>query len=107
MFPPPQIIRSEVFAEVPARLRKSGTPAERLAAGKSATPAGCFLEGPAFRLYITDSGSGCILKAKVPVTEVASREKRLREGIPIPDTLMEKLKAVCERSGVPFLFQGS
>jgi hypothetical protein len=133
----PELIQSEVFAEVPARLRKSGTPPERLAAGKSATPAGSFLEGPAFErarnlvrmgvylqlsggrgpdglaadetgglavahpdmgavwifshrgeplyrvnscrsdlvtnvaylgneIYITDSGSGCVLRAKVP-----------------------------------------
>jgi hypothetical protein len=32
-------INTEVFAEVPQRLRKTGTPPERLAAGKSATPA--------------------------------------------------------------------
>ena len=33
-----ELIQSELFAEVPQRLRKSGTPAERLAAGKGATP---------------------------------------------------------------------
>jgi LDH2 family malate/lactate/ureidoglycolate dehydrogenase len=37
--------------------------------------------------------------------EIASRKKRLREGIPIPDALMEKLQVVCAKSGVPFLFQ--
>jgi gluconolactonase len=61
-----ELIQSEVFAEVPARLRKSGTPPERLAAGKSATPAGSFLEGPAFdragNLYVVDLAWGRIFK---------------------------------------------
>jgi gluconolactonase len=59
-------IQSEVFAEVPKPLRKSGTPPERLAAGKSATPAGSFLEGPAFdragNLYVVDLAWGRIFK---------------------------------------------
>jgi len=62
----PEIIPSEVFAEVPARLRKSGTPPERLAAGKGATPAGSFLEGPAFdragNLHLVDLAWGRIFK---------------------------------------------
>ena len=66
MFAPPERVRSEVFAEVPAKLRKSGTPAERLAAGKSPTPAGCFLEGPVFdregNLYVVDLAFGRIFK---------------------------------------------
>jgi gluconolactonase len=66
VFPPPQLITSEVFAEVPARLRKSGTPPERLAAGKGAVGAGCFLEGPAFdregNLYVVDLAFGRIFK---------------------------------------------
>jgi hypothetical protein len=37
LFAPPERIASELFAEVPASLRKRGTPPERLAAGKSAT----------------------------------------------------------------------
>ena len=44
----PQIIDTEVFAELPAKFRRSGSPPERLAAGKSATPMGSFLEGPSF-----------------------------------------------------------
>lgn len=71
MFAVPELVRSEVFAEVPASLRKAGTPNERLAAGKSATPAGCFLEGPAFdregNLYVVDLAFGrifCIDKQK-------------------------------------------
>ena len=62
----PEIIQTEVFAEVPARLRKSGTPPERLAAGKTATPAGSFLEGPVFdragNLYVVDLAWGRIFK---------------------------------------------
>lgn len=59
-------IETEVFAQVPARLRKSGSPPERLAAGKSATPMGSFLEGPSFdragNLYVTDLAWGRIFK---------------------------------------------
>ena len=64
MFAPPQLIETEVFAEVPAKLRKRGVNAERIAAGKSPTPAGCFLEGPAFdragNLYVVDLAFGRI-----------------------------------------------
>ena len=35
--------------------------------------------------------------------EAAARERRLREGIPLPATLLEKLRAICERSGVAFI----
>jgi LDH2 family malate/lactate/ureidoglycolate dehydrogenase len=35
--------------------------------------------------------------------EAESRERRLREGIPLPSSLLEKLRAVCERSGVAFI----
>ena len=66
LFAPPELVRTEVFAEVPLRHRKQGTPPERLAAGKSATPAGCFLEGPAFdragNLYVVDLAYGRIFK---------------------------------------------
>lgn len=62
----PQVIPTEVFAEVPSRLRRSGTPSERLAAGKSATPAGSFLEGPVFdragNLYVVDLAWGRIFR---------------------------------------------
>jgi LDH2 family malate/lactate/ureidoglycolate dehydrogenase len=37
--------------------------------------------------------------------EIESRMRRLREGIPMPETLMAKLKDVCARSSVPFLLQ--
>lgn len=35
--------------------------------------------------------------------EAAARMRRLEEGIPLPDTLREKIKGVCERSGVQFI----
>jgi LDH2 family malate/lactate/ureidoglycolate dehydrogenase len=35
--------------------------------------------------------------------EAASRERRLKEGIPLPTTLLDKLRGVCERSGVTFI----
>jgi LDH2 family malate/lactate/ureidoglycolate dehydrogenase len=35
--------------------------------------------------------------------EAHARERRLREGIPMPALLLEKLRAVCERSGVAFI----
>jgi LDH2 family malate/lactate/ureidoglycolate dehydrogenase len=35
--------------------------------------------------------------------EAAARERRLREGIPIPPALAEKLRGVCERCGAPFM----
>ena len=35
--------------------------------------------------------------------ERASREQRLREGIPLPSPLLEKIRAICERSGVDFI----
>ena len=66
LFAPPELIRTEVFAEVPAKLRRSGTPPERLAAGKGPISAGCFLEGPAFdregSLYMVDLAFGRIFK---------------------------------------------
>ena len=66
MFAAPEIIPTEVFAEVPARLRKKKPSAERLAAGKGPTPAGCFLEGPSFdragNLYVVDLAYGRILR---------------------------------------------
>ena len=35
--------------------------------------------------------------------EAEARERRLREGIPLPPSLLERLRGVCERSGVPFI----
>ena len=66
MFAPPTLVKTEVFAEVPKALRKTQPPAERLAAGKGPTPAGCFLEGPAFdregNLYVVDLAYGRIFR---------------------------------------------
>src|SRR4051812_29676776 len=66
MFTPPEVIQTEVFAEVPARLRKQQPSAERIAAGKGPTPAGCFLEGPCFdragNLYVVDLAYGRIFR---------------------------------------------
>jgi gluconolactonase len=66
VFAPPQLIETEVFAEVPSALRRREVPAERIAAGKSPTPAGCFLEGPSFdragNLYVVDLAFGRIFK---------------------------------------------
>lgn len=35
--------------------------------------------------------------------EEAARERRLREDIPIPDSLAEKFRGVCERCGAAFM----
>jgi LDH2 family malate/lactate/ureidoglycolate dehydrogenase len=35
--------------------------------------------------------------------EAATRAGRLKDGIPVPESLRSKIRAICERSGVPFL----
>ena len=66
MFAAPQLIQTEVFAEVPQSLRKTHVPAERIAAGGGGTPAGSFLEGPSFdragNLYVVDIPFGRIFR---------------------------------------------
>lgn len=66
MFAPPQLIQTEVFAEVPHSLRKTTVPAERIAAAGGGTPAGSFLEGPSFdragNLYVVDIPFGRIFR---------------------------------------------
>jgi LDH2 family malate/lactate/ureidoglycolate dehydrogenase len=37
--------------------------------------------------------------------EALSREERLRTGIPVPTTLADKIRAICERAGAPFLLE--
>lgn len=37
--------------------------------------------------------------------EVLQSEQRLRDGIPLPQTLTDKLRGVCERCGVPFVLE--
>jgi len=49
-----------------------------------------------------------VLHATPPVLvpgdpENAARARRLREGIPIPPGLAEKIRKICQRAGVPFL----
>jgi LDH2 family malate/lactate/ureidoglycolate dehydrogenase len=38
--------------------------------------------------------------------EALSRTERLRSGIPVPDSLAERIRAICERSGAPFVLVG-
>jgi gluconolactonase len=71
LFAPPELVRTEVFAELPASLRKKEVNPDRVAAGKGPTPAGSFLEGPVFdregNLYVVDLAFGrifCITKEK-------------------------------------------
>ena len=62
LFKPPELIETEVFAEVPQSLRKSNQPCER-----GARAAGCSLEGPSFdragNLYFVDSFYGRVFRA--------------------------------------------
>ena len=37
--------------------------------------------------------------------EARSREQRLREGIPMPSSLLEKIREICQRSGTPFVLE--
>ena len=39
--------------------------------------------------------------------EAFSREERARTGIPMPDSLASKIRAICERCGAPFLLAGA
>jgi LDH2 family malate/lactate/ureidoglycolate dehydrogenase len=38
--------------------------------------------------------------------EASARERRQREGVPIPPALAEKIRALCARCGVPYLLEG-
>jgi hypothetical protein len=35
--------------------------------------------------------------------QAQARQTRSRQGIPLPDTLLEQLRGVCERAGAEFL----
>lgn len=65
-FEPPQLIEAEVFASVPAKLRKEGHPSTWIDANHPGSGLDCFLEGPAFdrdgNLYMVDIPYGRILK---------------------------------------------
>ena len=39
--------------------------------------------------------------------EMATRAERLREGVPVPEDLMDQLRAVAKSAGVPFVLSGS
>jgi LDH2 family malate/lactate/ureidoglycolate dehydrogenase len=38
--------------------------------------------------------------------ERATRQERLRDGVPVPDDLMEQLRVVAKNAGVPFVLAG-
>lgn len=65
-FEPPQLIEAELFAAVPARLRKKGHPSSWIDANHPGSGLDCFLEGPAFdrdgNLYMVDIPYGRILR---------------------------------------------
>jgi gluconolactonase len=65
-FEPPRLIEADVFAAVPARLRKGGAPSSWIDANHPGSKLDCFLEGPAFdragNLYMVDIPYGRILK---------------------------------------------
>jgi gluconolactonase len=65
-FEPPPLIEAEVFASVPARLRKGGAPSSWIDANHPGSKLDCFLEGPAFdrdgNLYMVDIPYGRILR---------------------------------------------
>src|SRR5689334_24922134 len=65
-FAPPQLIEAEVFASVPANLRKKGEPSTWVDVNHPGTALDCFLEGPAFdragNLYMVDIPYGRILR---------------------------------------------
>jgi LDH2 family malate/lactate/ureidoglycolate dehydrogenase len=39
--------------------------------------------------------------------ELQAREHRLKEGIPVPPALLEKLRGICQRSGAAFLLDSA
>lgn len=67
MYPAPELIKTEVFTEVPQALRRTDVPVERIKAGRGALLSGCSLEGPSFdrkgNLYFVDNTYGRIFCA--------------------------------------------
>lgn len=65
-FTPPEPIKAEVFAAVPAKLSKKGEPSSWIDANHPGSQLDCFLEGPAFdragNLYMVDIPYGRILR---------------------------------------------
>jgi len=37
---------------------------------------------------------------------MATRSERLRDGVPVPDDLLEQLRGVAKSAGVPFVLAG-
>ena len=68
-FAVPELIRAEVFATVPDRLRKPGQPSSWIDSNHPGSNLGCFLEGPAFdregNLYCVDIPFGRVLRLSV------------------------------------------
>lgn len=66
MYPPPQIIESEVFARMPDRLRIRDRPVDWLRVQRRGLPVDSFLEGPSFdrdgNLYVVDVPYGRIFR---------------------------------------------
>jgi gluconolactonase len=66
LFPPPQTLEAQVFAELPEKFRRRDVPPERLTSGRSVPANGCFLEGPSFdrdgNLYVVDIPFGRIFR---------------------------------------------
>jgi len=44
--------------------------------------------------------------AKAGDPEAIARERRQREGVPIPPALAEKIRELCARCGVPYVLAG-
>jgi len=65
-FDPSQLIEAEVFAPIPAQLRKKGEPSSWIDANHPGAALDCFLEGPAVdragNLYMVDIPYGRVLR---------------------------------------------
>src|SRR5262245_50720666 len=65
MFPPPPVIETEVFAEIPARFRRTDSTAWT-EVNRRGLPTGSFLEGPSFdrsgNLYVVDVPFGRVFR---------------------------------------------
>lgn len=64
--PPPKVIKTEVFASMPAHYRRTGHQSRWADANRAAARIDCFIEGPAFdregNLYIVDTPYGRLFK---------------------------------------------
>ena len=66
LFPPPEVVKTEVFASVPERYRKKNVVTHWVETHRNGAPTDCFLEGPSFdragNLYVTDIPFGRIFR---------------------------------------------